>query len=528
MSFNETHLLVVFSDSDACTKVQELFDLLSEDPSAFNKAMSSIGVKTKFTDEDPYLERMVGADSTLALEFSHSSSFRFPAALTKKLPGAILIIQTVMDDSSLAGRKSYYYQGVSIKKDQLVGCLDALDPRVAAILASQLGVRLASKYFKALPDFNEEFSGSLLFWYLLQYAIQFPATQKILEKCDIKRLTSRGENALHFAARNYGILGDEELSWLIAQGCDVNAINDVGDTPLLIASRLDDARNGAMRKLLHNGANSNVRDKKGLTAVHYHCATGLWLDMMSPLKYCNADLNADSPWGSPLWIANARKRNAAREKLWHLNLTLSYPSSAYEEDVFENLRTATKHNDLISLARFIGEAQLNRTQVAELYCYACYYRCSLLFNYLHQVYPDVHVANTRDTVFGEEYLLNYLRVPDDDSYGMLVSVIAQSSPEQLNELVKTRMFLINCQEVILSLSHLAPEFFQMLKLKSVVLGGLFQEFKLSLVWRPQKAPEDIGSILMKLRELGLIFWGAERQLNNIKVSKELAQRLCAP
>lgn len=534
MSLNETHLSIVFSDQSSCKEVHGWFELLSGSAQKFNEKMGELGIKTKFKGDNPFLERMTATENFLELDFTHDSGFRFPSVLAKKLPNAMLVVQTVVDDYNLGGKKTYTYQGETIKKDQLIESLDALDPRVAMILASQLGVRLATKYFKALANPNEEFSGTLMFWYLIHYLDPYPAVRKLLEKCDVKRLTSLGENALHYAAKTYGRCGDDDIVWLISQGCDVNAVNHDGDTPLLVSSRLGDRRNGAMRKLLHNRADPNVQDKNGLTAVHHYCATGHWLDMMSGLKQCNADFNADSPIGSPLWIANASKRDVARSKLWPLNLALSYPSSAYGDNAFENLLTAAKHHDLASMARYAREIELNESQAKELFCYAAYYQCGVLFDHLQNAQPGILVSDTRDTKFGKDFVLNHLDLLYDshpavgDSYRIFISVISQSTAEQVNEVALTRDFAINCQRVVEFRSKQAIEFFQMLKGKSVALEKLFFEKNLWLKWHDNKAPEDITTILQSLRDIGLIFYESAHQLKSIGMKDDLIDQLCNP
>jgi hypothetical protein len=534
MSLNETHLSMVFTDQSSCKAVHGWFELLSDSAQKFNKKMAELGIKTKFKDDNPFLERIAVAENFLELDFTHDSGFRFPGLLAKKLPGAMLVVQTVVDDYNLGGKKTYIYQGETIKKDQLIESLDALDPRVAMIFSSQLGVRLATRYFKALTNPNEEFAGTLMFWYLIHYIDQYPAVRKILEKCDVKCLTSGGENALHYAAKTYGRCGAEDIKWLISKGCDVNALNSEGDTPLLVASRLGDRRNGAMYELLHNGVDPNIRDKNGLTAVHHYCATGYWLDMTSGLKQCNADFNADSPVGSPLWLANESKRNAARSKLWPLNLVLDYPGSAYGDNAFENLLTAAKHHDLASMARYAGETRLNESQARELYCYAAYYQCGALFDHLQQAQSWLLVADARDIIFGKDYVLNHLDLLYDDhpavgdSYRMFVSVIAQSTTEQINELALTRDFSINCQRVIEFRSEQAVEFFQMLKGKSVALEKLFFEKNLWLKWHDDEVPENIDTILLNLRDIGLIFYESAHQLKSIGMKEDVVKRLCNP
>jgi hypothetical protein len=84
MSLNETHLSIVFSDAPSRQRVQSWFDALSESGAQFNQLIQKeLGIKTKFKTDDPYLESCYDSDKGLELHFTHSSSFRFPAALIK-------------------------------------------------------------------------------------------------------------------------------------------------------------------------------------------------------------------------------------------------------------------------------------------------------------------------------------------------------------------------------------------------------------------------------------------------------------
>lgn len=535
MSLNETQLSILFVDRTTREQVQAQFELLRTSAQAFNKQMAELGVKTKFKDENPYLEGIREAENFLQLDFTHDSRFRFPIALLKKLPGATLIVQAVSTDQDLGGKKTYLYDGESISKDQLIERLDAVDPRVAVGLSSHLGVRLASKYFKALADPNEAFAGVVMFWHLIHFIDRYPAVRSVLSKCDLNRTNPAGDTVLHYAAETYRHCGDEDIEWLISQGCDVNARNANGDTPLLVASRLPDKRNGAMYQLLRHGAEPDVRDRHGLAPIHHVCATENGLDMVGELRHRNADLNADSPMGSPLWIANAADRYAARDKLWPLNLQLTCPATAYGSDAYANFLTAIKHHDLASMARYIDVVQLGESQVQELYGYACYFQCGTLFDHLQRVHPWRLVADTPDTLFGRDYVLNHLDLLDDehpavgDSYRMFVAVIEQSTPAQLHALAQTRDFAINCLRVVEWRSAQALAFFGLLKTKALAFEQLFSGNGLWVRWHDEEEVlANIAEVLKALRAMGLVFHGSESGLKDAGLPDDLVQRLCQP
>jgi ankyrin repeat protein len=76
-----------------------------------------------------------------------------------------------------------------------------------------------------------------------------------------------GWTALMYAAFKY--FADEEMKALIDAGADVSAVNDEGQTPLMLAAQAGHAK--AVKMLLENGMAGavNARDKRGRTALMY-------------------------------------------------------------------------------------------------------------------------------------------------------------------------------------------------------------------------------------------------------------------
>lgn len=80
-----------------------------------------------------------------------------------------------------------------------------------------------------------------------------------ISKCD-----GSGNSVLHFASE--WKLPKSTLEFLIQKGCDVNATNGNGETPLFSAAKADNA--DSIIVLAQNGASLNARDNLGGTALH--------------------------------------------------------------------------------------------------------------------------------------------------------------------------------------------------------------------------------------------------------------------
>ena len=115
----------------------------------------------------------------------------------------------------------------------------------------------------------------------------------------------RGETALHQAINKYEQACDV-LRYLIKNGADVNARTNNNCTPLMIASKLDLV--DVVSFLIEQGANTDLADKDGLTALHY--AVGCYHpscdhDVMRLFIANGADVNKRTNDNStPLMIAS--------------------------------------------------------------------------------------------------------------------------------------------------------------------------------------------------------------------------------
>jgi ankyrin repeat protein len=109
----------------------------------------------------------------------------------------------------------------------------------------------------------------------------------------------RGARAIHLAA-NFGDL--EILNMMLDAGADIEAIDQTGQTPLLIAAATNNLK--AVKGLLDRGADKEARESgKGQTPLMRACRLG-YLEIAVALVTNGADINAaDDAGRSPLKLA---------------------------------------------------------------------------------------------------------------------------------------------------------------------------------------------------------------------------------
>ncbi|XP_065336263.1 ankyrin-3-like [Cloeon dipterum] len=89
----------------------------------------------------------------------------------------------------------------------------------------------------------------------------------------LKQSLKDGSTSLHLALESYNVEDDGIIRWILEQGdIDLNAKNDFGDTPLLLACKKMFWRVAEL--LLTSNVEVNVSNKKGKTAMHYAAKKG--------------------------------------------------------------------------------------------------------------------------------------------------------------------------------------------------------------------------------------------------------------
>jgi len=116
-----------------------------------------------------------------------------------------------------------------------------------------------------------------------------------LKKCDIKARDSYGRTLLHYAV-DYGY---SIVKHLLDRGANPNETDNIGMTPLHLASRLDVAK-----LLLDRGADPNIKTKyDGRTPLHYAAAEGRLAVAVLLLRH-GAYIDAKDHYGkTPLYLA---------------------------------------------------------------------------------------------------------------------------------------------------------------------------------------------------------------------------------
>ena len=132
---------------------------------------------------------------------------------------------------------------------------------------------------------------------VVTFLIDHGANVAIKDKC--------GYTALHRACIIYHDCSPEVLSCLIENGADVNLSTDKNRTPLMTACEYGHVN--TVTFLIEHGANVNLQDWTGLTAVHYAVRGSQACEILSCLMENGADVDAKTCGGlTPLMIAAER------------------------------------------------------------------------------------------------------------------------------------------------------------------------------------------------------------------------------
>ncbi len=149
---------------------------------------------------------------------------------------------------------------------------------------------------------------------------------------------------------------------LLAEGADVHAVNDSGETPLIAATRRN--ADAAIQLLLEAGADPNARDHEENTALHYAVQVEEGQTLIPILMKAGADINARNKDGvTPLMFCAAED--------WHKNLTeLSRGQlniNAKDNSGFTALHYAAQNGYDLSDLREVGATTGNALEDAILY-----------------------------------------------------------------------------------------------------------------------------------------------------------------
>lgn len=140
-------------------------------------------------------------------------------------------------------------------------------------------------------------------------------SKTLIEKgADVKKTSSDGKTILHLAA------GEDDwqfVTFLFGYNPDINARNDGGVTPLLIAIDKSAIRTAGL--LIDKGADINVKDRMGKNAIHYLAAAKNATGLLSKLQGSGLDINVkDSTNRTPLAIAVENNRTDNVEYLLNI------------------------------------------------------------------------------------------------------------------------------------------------------------------------------------------------------------------
>ncbi|XP_065334532.1 uncharacterized protein LOC135935876 [Cloeon dipterum] len=162
----------------------------------------------------------------------------------------------------------------------------------------------------------------------IHYAIENERMLRFLNEKNgdlVKQRTKYGDTTLHLALKRNGGVTEEIALWIIGQVDDdvLNAKNDSGETPLLLACRNGWCR--AAELLLSRNVEVNVSDANGKTAMHY-AAEYVNLYLLKLLHEKGVDLTLRDNKGMNALHHAAEKGNLSLVKLLHekgVDLTLT-------------------------------------------------------------------------------------------------------------------------------------------------------------------------------------------------------------
>ena len=158
-----------------------------------------------------------------------------------------------------------------------------------------------------------------------------------------------GNTALHYAFKR-GFMGSDcpqSIDWLIKSPVDVNSLNAKGQTPLMLAAQSGDVK--GIRQLIRGGANVNLADKRGRSALHYAMDAQFPEDALRELISSGADCAvADVRGLTPLDVARDRYLEEAAKLLEQSGMEESH-------QLERELSKAIDANDLTEARRLINE-----------------------------------------------------------------------------------------------------------------------------------------------------------------------------
>ena len=164
----------------------------------------------------------------------------------------------------------------------------------------------------ASPDPNiQDLEGKTALMYCIQFNADFwqlPSTMCTLPGTKIDLADKKGNTALHYTALSNSGEAGKIVNALLGQKANVNARNNLGQTPLFIA--VDEQHDKALATLIINGkADVTVPDEEGVTTLH-RAAYRNNVPLMKFLIENGADINATAKNGLTVLFAAGNSAQA--------------------------------------------------------------------------------------------------------------------------------------------------------------------------------------------------------------------------
>ena len=534
MSENFVSLVVHFKENKSAQEIYDAFEPLEmEGYKDSDSAFKEIGIKTNFSRANTTLESGEIFDSMISLNFLFSPGKTFTPAFLKNLPENNLIVVDAFNNGSFSKKSSVYIHGEKAKKKDIVNYLDEMTPELAFVLCLRVKPRSLNKYFKLIGDPNKKILGHPLFWHVAPFAESNPSAKKILQSADMNFVDNSGNNILHHLAYKQATyaeeyIGPNAVDEVLAIGCETNLKNNNGDTPLLIACKHGGRYDRTVVSLIDNGADVNILDNDGYQPIHhawYHIGFNYAKDR---LISAGADLNAQSPAGSPLWIANKYDRDWARELLHEKSLQLIPGKDSYTTDHLSNLITAFEHQDYTTAEIEIKNVDVSNDLSVELFNMACKFKDSEILRITKEHSKLTPKAPFK---FNDEYIFNHLSIlPSDnrycgDSRDMYLELLVNCEGSAIQDAIEDYTFSVNLKNIICYDFNKSVSVFKMIKNKGVDLSLINKLWFIFMGNHEDRPHPNLEEVILSLQDLGLNMYECRHALARMDTEEGFIEKL---
>lgn len=232
-------------------------------------------------------------------------------------------------------------------------------------------------FFKSLisrfDNLNDEVATKTLLSYFFEKGASLEKIKILVDiGCDVNFKNNAEENFIYQVIKTNLMKPDLSLSYiefLINEGLDVNAVNIVKKTPLIVAIEFN--KEDYLSVLLENGANPNDVDKDGNSAFFYAVAQKLDLKLYNKLRdYGTPDFDVKNRDQVTLLFEYVRMMYNSAHALKLLCIMIEDGADVYQTSIYYGQETtpldliAEKSADILEAVLETGNIEVNRQDAA--------------------------------------------------------------------------------------------------------------------------------------------------------------------